>query len=78
MELFMKGAGLDNPDKVMVYKYGQMEPGMKDSGEITRLMAKESLSMWMEMCMMETGMMIRLRVQVLTTIIMGQSILVNG
>ena len=38
-----------------VVKFGQMVQCMKDGGNKIKLMAKEGLSMLMEMSMMETG-----------------------
>jgi hypothetical protein len=60
MELYTEGSGKGPKDMALEFRYGQMAQNMKESGAETKPMAKESFGMWMEMCLMENGRMIKL------------------
>ncbi len=61
-----------------VDKYTQMESSMKESGKMTRGMAKGNKFMQMEVNMKESGRMIKLMGEELTLMPMALAIQVNG
>lgn len=50
----------------MEFRLGQMEPGMKVTGEIIKLTVRGSSGMWMGIYLRENGKMIKLMVLVYT------------
>ena len=78
MVLFMMVNGKVIFGKVMVCKYGQMAPGMKVNGSITRQKEKESSHMLTEIFIMEIGKKIKHLDMESISITMGPDIKVNG
>lgn len=60
MESNTKGNGLELKEKALEYKYGQMEPVMKETGRKARPVEKGNLLTFMEMFIKANGWMIRL------------------
>lgn len=60
MELFIRGSGEVQAERVMVCRYGQMELSISDYGKKTKLMVRDNSSMLMVMFMKVTGSKIKL------------------
>lgn len=68
-----KAPGEDKFEKARAFKYGQMVPDMKDSGQTTRQTERASSFTWMGTSTKGNGRTIRHLVSVLITITMVQS-----
>ena len=60
MELFIRDSGRVSKDMVTVYRYGPMEPDMKESGRGIKLMGRANSGTWTVIYLMGSGKMIRL------------------
>ena len=68
MEQSIRDSGEDQAEKVMEFKYGQMEPSILVFGKKIKLMVKDSSFMLMEMFMKVIGLMTRLKEEDFTNI----------
>ncbi len=74
----MKENGKVIKDKVLVYKFGQMVPNMKDIGIKTKQMDMVNFTMQMEIYLMDYGKMTKRMVLVYIYVQMGQNMKENG
>ena len=58
-EQFMMENGSANFEMASAHSFGLMEPDMKGNGRLTKLMAKESFSMWILTFSMDNGLTIK-------------------
>jgi hypothetical protein len=76
--LFMMDNGKETIGKAMEYRFGQMEPDMKDTGSITKLIQRESSYMLMETFTKVNGKKIKPMVLVFIYILMEPCIKAIG
>lgn len=74
----MKENGQGNKERDMEFKYGEMEPNMRDNGNKIEQMVRVSFGMSVEIFMMENGNKIELMVKEDTFMLMELNLKDNG
>ena len=66
LEQYIRGSGKADSEMVRENSHGQMELNTLENGKKIEHMERVDLYMWMEMCMMDHGLMIKLMVMEFT------------